>query len=1246
MARFKGRDYFIIYLIAIYIILTSMTLYADGACNCLTAGKGPAPADCLAEAVNNSAQNMSVFNETAPKISHTIMHPMPKDIEKWMGRYKSAARAYLSPQVKAKLAQATGAHFSLLDYLQYNPSERDQGGCGDCWAWAGTGVMEIDNAYQTGVKDKLSVQYINSNFRNGKGSSWACCGGWLEDVADFYSSKRILIPWSNTNARWQDGSQSCEDGATSVPARSIETDPHYDLVSIEAESIPTQGVGKDAAIANIKNILHQGKAIWFGYFLPDNRAWNNFFSFWDSAQESSVWQPDQACGRSYNYREGGGHAVLCVGYDDTDPKNRYWIMLNSWGSSSNRPNGLFLMNMDMNYDCTYGNFGAAFYWMTLNISYPIQEKAEWNTTFGGLKDDRGISISQTSDEGYIIAGDTHSFGSGKNDAWILKADSQGKEQWNRTFGGLNDDQGIYVLNTSDAYILAGMTQSFGSGKRDAWLLKTDLGGKEIWNRTFGGPKNEEAHAMLQENDGYLLAGYTESFGSGGEDVWLLKTDLGGKEIWNRTFGGPEDDEAYSVLKENDGYIIVGMTQSLGSGGKDTWLLKTDLGGKEIWNRTFGGHGDEEAYSILRENDGYILAGNTKSFGAGGKDAWLLKTDLGGNELWNRTFGGNGDDVIRSVLSENGSYILAGWTESYGTGNGDLWLISADSSGKEIANSTFGGTGHEEDFWPVQATSDGRYILTGWTDSYGSGGYDAWLIKSERPNSLPDTPSIPSGPDTGFVGNSYNYSTLAIDRDFDRVKYTFDWGDKSTSETDFIASGMSANASHSWKSGGTYYVKAKATDSRGALSDWSFAKAVAITRPNSPPNTPVPSGPSRGYAWTSYSYSAFATDPERDQVKYAFDWGDGNTSETGFVASGLKASQSHTWSTDGTYYVKAKAIDRIGASSEWSGSLAIRVVANKPPAMPSIPSGPDISYNGTSYRISTSTTDPDRDLVKYTFDWGDGSTSATALMASGMKATGSHLWSAAGTYYVKAKATDSRGASSEWSLAKAVTITTDLPPDVPALSGSGFSHQKASYSCSVSATDPEGDDISYTLDWGDGSTSKTGLIASDTSTGLSHSWQRIGAYYVKAKAVDSKGASSSWSRPLAVKVSLANSPPSKPTRPAGPSIGRPGAVYRYITVSKDPNGGKLLYTFDWGDGTTSEAGPMVSGRSIDASHNWSAPGTYQVTSKAEDDDGVASDWSRSLAVRIFQNGPENKTAQNDAKENPGGKRRLHPAKKKS
>ncbi|MFZ3147703.1 MAG: C1 family peptidase [Methanothrix sp.] len=371
---------------------------------------------------------------------YPIMRPTREDAGLWAGQYNASAKAYLSPEISAKMASAPVTSFSLLDRLKYTPSERDQGKCGNCWAWAGTGVMELDYARQKSVSDRLSVQYLVSNYNGGCGQSGACCGGWLSDLTRFYKAKSMTVPWSNANAHYRDGIQDC--GACSVvSASSISTDPHYDLSDISVNTIPTQKLAKEQAITNIKNVLLQGKGIWFAYYLPDGSAWDDFFHFWGDRPESAVWQPDSACGRSFDYKNGGGHAVLCVGYDETDPNNRYWIMLNSWGITSGRPAGLFRMNMDMNYDCSYGDIGYAFNWMTLDMSYQEAGNSAPQTPLAPQGPVQGSALNSLSynTSTYDPDGDpvkfTFNWGDGVTSETELISSGQGEASHNWSFAG-------------------------------------------------------------------------------------------------------------------------------------------------------------------------------------------------------------------------------------------------------------------------------------------------------------------------------------------------------------------------------------------------------------------------------------------------------------------------------------------------------------------------------------------------------------------------------------------------------------------------------------------------------------------------------------------------------------------------------------------------------------------------------------------------------------------------------------------
>ena len=306
---------------------------------------------------------------------YPIMRPDHETFLRWVHMYETAPLAPIDPQLAATIPPQ--GSLSLLSYISYVPSERNQGSCGNCWVWAGTGVMEIDLYRQLGIKNRLSTQFLNSC-----DTPYACCGGWLSDVAGFYASKTYAIPWANPNAQFQDAGKTCASGASARSCSSIDTATQYPVTSITDQTISVRG-NQATAISNIKNVLSQNKGVGFAFFLATTADWNAFFSFWSNQDESAVFNYDSYCGHTTDSGY-GGHLVLLVGYNDDDPNNKYWIALNSWGSSSNRPNGLFRFKMDMNYDCYFKDGGSNYYSHYFNTLSIAWGSTEWETAYQNL----------------------------------------------------------------------------------------------------------------------------------------------------------------------------------------------------------------------------------------------------------------------------------------------------------------------------------------------------------------------------------------------------------------------------------------------------------------------------------------------------------------------------------------------------------------------------------------------------------------------------------------------------------------------------------------------------------------------------------------------------------------------------------------------------------------------------------------------------------------------------------------------
>jgi uncharacterized delta-60 repeat protein len=254
----------------------------------------------------------------------------------------------------------------------------------------------------------------------------------------------------------------------------------------------------------------------------------------------------------------------------------------------------------------------------------------WQKAYGGPGWDEALSVGQTSEGEYLVAGRTDSFGAGQCDFWVLRLAGDGTVKWQKTFGGNDWDEARSIDQTSDGgYVVAGWTDSFGAGERDFWVIKLDSDGDAQWQKTYGGTDLDWARAVQQtSDDGFVVAGYTYSFGAGENDFWVLKLDGTGSIEWQKCFGGTLWDGARSIQQASDlGYVVAGYTYSFGAGENDSWVVKLDQAGDIQWQKTYGGAGLDWGRSIQPTADGgYVAAGRTESFGAGRADFWVLKLD--------------------------------------------------------------------------------------------------------------------------------------------------------------------------------------------------------------------------------------------------------------------------------------------------------------------------------------------------------------------------------------------------------------------------------------------------------------------------------------------------------------------------------------------------------------------------------------------------------------------------------------------
>ncbi len=358
-------------------------------------------------------------------------------------------------------------------------------------------------------------------------------------------------------------------------------------------------------------------------------------------------------------------------------------------------------------------------------------------TYGTAETEEANAVIQTQDQGYLVAGYSRIGDGGAMHIYLVKTDEQGDTAWTKTYNSTWSQWANDILETGDGYLLAGgAVISTGPAESAIYLVKIDNQGDTLWTEKIGGTQDEYVEDIQPTFDGgYILCGYAD------EDYYacynLVKTTVDGELSWSKKYGCTSRVElrAQSVQQTADsGYIMAGYADdyTYGDGTGYMYLVKTDSIGDTLWTKKYDWSSYEIAYSVHElPEGGYIIGGYTSSFGAGASDFLLMKTDELGDSLWMRTYGGTADErAFSAQITADGGYALSGYTHTYGAGFFDFYLLKTDSKGDTMWTRTYGGT-NQEMANDMEQTTDGGYVLTGYTYSFGAGSRpNFYLVKTD------------------------------------------------------------------------------------------------------------------------------------------------------------------------------------------------------------------------------------------------------------------------------------------------------------------------------------------------------------------------------------------------------------------------------------------------------------------------------------------------------------------------------------
>ena len=383
--------------------------------------------------------------------------------------------------------------------------------------------------------------------------------------------------------------------------------------------------------------------------------------------------------------------------------------------------------------------------LTLFVLSTLQSGAvTFESQIGGKEHDHARAVSVV-DDGYLIAGYSDSFTKHRDEeGYLIKLDPTGKKRWSMHFG-TKEDEKLYGMTVDDAnnILVTGYTERLGNNRQSVYLAKISPEGKFLWHHGYWQRSNSlyTGKDLVQSyGGGYIIAAIQDrpKFFKKAVDIFIVGTDRDGHRIGSRYYGGSKEDRAEAIIKDDGGYVIAGSTESWGHGDKDMYLIKTDKSGNRLWHQVYGGEDDDVANDIIATDDGYVMVGTTDSFDLTDDDVYVVKVDKQGKRLWHRTYGGSRDEVGNAIIEDDDGYVIVGGTASTGKRgyDKDVYLFKiSKKNGKLLWQRTYGK--EDEDIgYDIAKTKDG-YIIVGDTQTPRHRYYDVYVIKTDKDGKIAD-----------------------------------------------------------------------------------------------------------------------------------------------------------------------------------------------------------------------------------------------------------------------------------------------------------------------------------------------------------------------------------------------------------------------------------------------------------------------------------------------------------------------------